>query len=280
MVAVFNETDQSWYRGKVELLDQGPDMKQVKVRSLDFGWILLFKPEALRQLPAALAGQPVRCEKYKMMDIRPRGRFHGYSAADRQAGAEWLRGIINNQVVVAICFKQVRYDGGILADCMVADKNLNRAALQRGHAYSTVGMARPPFRPQPGVRPPAPRQMPVNASVNGADRDYIEYNGKGLARPGRGGRSANFGMNSAGRGSGDMKRMDRNINEEKRTVSQLKNPNLDGTIKAATSCSKSTRFGYGRIRTFLRCRILPNFKKSKPCRKLLCFLFYISLFSL
>jgi Tudor domain len=248
MVAVHNKTDQSWYRGKVELLDQGQDKSQVKVRCQDFGWNRLFKLEALHLLPSAVADLPVRCEKYKMMDIKPRGRADGYSAADRQAGAEWLRATINNRVVVAICYKQVRYDGGILADCMVADTNLNRAALQRGHAYSTLRMAgpvRPPVRPHPGPKPPAQSHIPVHPSVNGADRDYMEYNGKGASRSGDGGRSANTARDYVGKGgadtkSEDVKKLERIISENKKTISQLKkNSNLDTTIKGATSFGKN-----------------------------------------
>ena len=94
-MSVYIDSEQAWYRGKVEQVGQGPDKTQVKVRSTDFGWCRFVKVDSLRQLPAALASLPVRCEKYKMAYIQPRGRDHGYSAADRLAGAEWLKQLID-----------------------------------------------------------------------------------------------------------------------------------------------------------------------------------------
>ena len=245
---MYIDSEQAWYRGKVEQVGQGPDKTQVKVRSTDFGWCRFVKVDSLRQLPAALASLPVRCEKYKMAYIQPRGRDHGYSAADRLAGAEWLKQLINGRVVVAICHKHVRYGGGIMADCMVDDTNLNRAALQAGHVLSTMRMGGPPL---PVHRPP--KFYPNNHFVRGgpvgsfgvgaaADLDYATYNGKGASGAGDGHKSRAAGPNikaggsSVGGKSEEVKRLEKIVSEDKKTINKLKkNINLDAGIEAGTS---------------------------------------------
>jgi len=125
--------DKQWYRGKVEQIDQGTDKKQVRVRMVDFGWNDVVQVSTMCQLPQEIAGIKIRCEKYKMADMKPKGRNEGYTAVDRQSGANWLEKTIGGRVVVAACHKLVKYVGGIQADCMVGTINLNQAAIKQGH---------------------------------------------------------------------------------------------------------------------------------------------------
>ena len=249
---VYSEIDRCWYRGRVEQLDPMPGLNKIRVLSLDFGWNKYYKKELLYQPPADLAGLPVRCEKYRMTDVRPRGQADGYSMADRLAGGEWLRRLINKRVVVAICHEQVSYSGGILADCMVGDTNLNRAALMQGHVIGVykAGGGGPPFAAAAASRfPPSNHYQP--AGVNGGpltqlDLDYTAYNGK-LGAGGRGGSGDGPPMSAAGRAGlrpgimggvkpPNVKKLEKIISNDKKTISQLKKTtNLDAGIKAGGS---------------------------------------------
>ena len=54
--------------------------------------------------------------RYKMADLKPKGRDEGFSAQDREKGAEWLRGMIAKfgPVVKANCHQIVNYKGTYL----------------------------------------------------------------------------------------------------------------------------------------------------------------------
>ena len=238
------EADQRWYRGRVEQLDQAFANNKVRVLSLDFGWNGLYKTGSLYHQPPHLAQLPVRCEKYKMADMKPKGQADGYSAKDRRDGANWLRRLVGDRVVVANCYRQVGYSGGIMADCMVGeDINLNKAALMQGYVISCVYRMVGPTAPPAAYFPPksfagGQRTIPPLGPV---DLDYTTYNGKGGAvlgdgkmgtPPGRGG----IILNGAGGGGGklqDVKKLEKIISDDKKTISQLKKTtNLDAGIKA------------------------------------------------
>jgi len=133
LYGVLYSGDKQWYRGKVEQIDQGTDKKQVRVRMVDFGWNDVVEVSTMCQLPQEIAGIKIRCEKYKMADMKPKGRNEGYTAVDRQKGADWLEKTIRGRIVVADCHRLVKYVGGIQADCMVGTINLNQAAIKQGH---------------------------------------------------------------------------------------------------------------------------------------------------
>ena len=48
-----------------------------------------------------------------MADLKPKGRDEGFSAQDREKGAEWLRGMITKfgPVIKANCHQIVNYKG-------------------------------------------------------------------------------------------------------------------------------------------------------------------------
>eukprot|EP00088_Acartia_fossae_P060917 TRINITY_DN7304_c0_g1_i1.p1 TRINITY_DN7304_c0_g1~~TRINITY_DN7304_c0_g1_i1.p1 ORF type:complete len:513 (-),score=173.85 TRINITY_DN7304_c0_g1_i1:1433-2971(-) len=140
MVGVYNQSDKTWYRGRVEQLNMGKNKNQFRVRMIDFGWNGLYDLTDMVQIPKALEEKEVKLEKYKFVDLRAKGRDHGYSADDRQRGGNWLKKTIGNRVVVASCYKQKNYEGGIMADCMVGDVNLTKAALNQGHAIFTPSL--------------------------------------------------------------------------------------------------------------------------------------------
>ena len=123
-------------------------------------------------------------------------------ALDRFSGAEWLRRFIQNRIVVANCHQQLSYSNGIVADCMVGETNLNRAALMAGHVISVVKMG--------GGGPPL---------------DYTAYNGK-VSGPGDGptvvanGRAGLRPLMEGGK-SPSVKKLEKIINNDKKTINQL-----------------------------------------------------------
>jgi len=134
MVGVYNDSDKTWYRGRVEQLEMGKEKDKFRVRMIDFGWNGIYSLTDLVEIPKQLEDKDVKLEKYKFVDLRAKGRDHGYTAEDRQRGGDWLKKKIGDDVVVASCYKQKNYEGGIMADCMVGDTNLTKAALNQGHA--------------------------------------------------------------------------------------------------------------------------------------------------
>ena len=135
MVCFFNKSDNSWYRGRVEQLNMGKNKNEFRVRTVDFGWNGLYKLDDMVDCPEALKEREAKLEKYKFVDLRAKGRDHGYTADDRQRGGNWLKKTIGNRIVVASCYKQKNYAGGIMADCMVGETNLNKVTLLMNFIY-------------------------------------------------------------------------------------------------------------------------------------------------
>ena len=264
MVCAYSGFQQTWFRGRVEQLGQGRSKDLIRVRAIDFGWNNLFKVEDLVDYPDSLKDVKVLCEKYKMADLKPRGKFDGYSAEDRQRGGEWLKKIINDRVVICSCYKQVKYAGGIMADCMVGDINLNKAALKMGHVIFLPAMVVPQYKGKSapnsnGVYPQEKKpyfnpiqnrfaqkqvqnQFQVNGgqgNVDGVDLDYTSYQGdvlfNGLNRGVQNGAGvlSRPSAGPAGRDSSQVvRKLEKIINEDKKVISELKKTtNLDVGIK-------------------------------------------------
>jgi len=121
-----------WFRGEVEQI-RGKDGRMVRVRMVDYGWKDFVQVSNLCQLPRNLFEAKVKCEKYKMAEMKPRGRYEGYSAADRDEGKVWLEKIMDGKVVDAECHILEKYGGGIQMECKVGNINLNQEALKVGH---------------------------------------------------------------------------------------------------------------------------------------------------
>ena len=101
--------NKTWVRATVEIKN-GP---RVKVQAIDLGSTHLVAPDQCRPLPTEVRREKlsVVCQKYKMSDLKPKGRDDGFSAADREAGAEWLRSVIAGKPVKAKCHAVVKYKG-------------------------------------------------------------------------------------------------------------------------------------------------------------------------
>jgi len=170
------EKDSAWWRGRVEQVGQGPEKDLVRIRMIDFGWNCLVEQCSLVELPKSLENLSVRCEKYKLANLKPRGRAEGFNVADRMRGKEWLEGIIMNQVVEATCHKMTKYHGGIMAECTVGSMNINKAVLSEGFAV-----------PKPGFGGRSNKFTKKNVEFNdiysgGLDQDYVLYDGRDKSR--------------------------------------------------------------------------------------------------
>ena len=237
---MFCPGEQVWYRGKVEQLDQGNQKNLFRVRMLDFGWNKLHKLEDMYEVTDSLRDQKVLCEKYKMADLKPKGKAEGYSADDRQRGAEWLKRVVDDRVIISSCYKQVNYAGGIMADCMVADKNLNKAALQQGHVVVVPAIIASLVGKKSGGNQQnnfRQNRLPFNSGMNGnVDLDYSSYGGSspyfrqmangpmnGLRKPGQTGPPKK---------SDQVKKLEKQIIADKKTINEMKKTtNIDSGIK-------------------------------------------------
>jgi len=250
LVGVYSSSEKSWFRGKIEQLGQGRGKNQFRVRIVDFGWNNLFNLDDLCELPETLKSKELLCEKYRMADLKPKGRADGYSAEDRQRGGEWLKRTINNRVVICSCYKQVKYAGGIMADCMVADINLNKAALKQGHALlvpSIIGSFQNKKMNSQDRNVNKNLQFNQNQMRNNfqnmgmgpgnIDLDYSSYNGSTPFMAEQRGRTGHIGQPRPliGQTNGKsvvVKKLERKINEDKKTINVLKKTtNLDVGIK-------------------------------------------------
>ena len=85
----------------------------MRARLIDIGRGDLFDSSKLRQIPDEIKKMPTVCQRYKMADLKPKGRDEGFSAQDREKGAEWLRGMIAKfgPVIKANCHQIVNYKG-------------------------------------------------------------------------------------------------------------------------------------------------------------------------
>ena len=191
VIAAFSETDKIWYRGSVETLDV---KGKIRIRYLDFGFNELLPLQNLRPLPQNIKELPVHCEKYKMADLKPKGRADGFTAQDREKGAKWLRATIGTNVVKAACHEVIKYKGGIMMDAEVNGHNLNNLALKKGYAIPSPSL--PNNMPMkngrnnnrggmgrgggggggyPNQQPPQMR-IPYGNEGGGWDQDYLDYN--------------------------------------------------------------------------------------------------------
>jgi len=198
----------TWVRATIEQKGLGP---RLKVKALDIGATYLVEPQHCRPLPDSVTREKlsVVCLKYKMADLKPKGRDDGFSARDREAGADWLRSVIGGRTVKAKCHKVVNYKGGIMFDGEVNGHNLNLLALKQGFAKPNpevfgfhaaamnpmmpVGHGLPHHGPRPNT------QMNAFASY---DKDYIDYQQNFGGNKGGGNKK---GANNAGGGQAQQK---------------------------------------------------------------------------
>ena len=135
---------------------------------IDIGRGDLFDSSKIKPINEEVKKLPVVCQRYKMADLKPKGRdegkfskfyfwsilssifgnFSGFSAQDREKGAEWLRSMIQKfgPVIKANCHQIVNYKGGIMFEGEIGGKNINQLALLQGLAV------------------PNPNLMPMQAS--------------------------------------------------------------------------------------------------------------------
>ena len=104
------KTNKTWVRATIEQKGAGP---KLKVKAMDIGSTHLVAPGDCRRLPSNVdrSNLVVACLKYKMADLKPKGRDDGFSAQDREAGADWLRSVIGGRTVKAKCHKVLNYKG-------------------------------------------------------------------------------------------------------------------------------------------------------------------------
>ena len=239
---MYSSDDQTWYRGKVEQLGQGRDKKNYRVRMLDFGWNKLFKQEDMYDISKSLQEKKILCEKYKMADLKPKGKVEGYSAEDRQRGAEWLKRLVKDKVIISMCYKQVNYAGGIMADCMVGDKNLNKAALQQGHVVIVPAIiASMTGKKAATNKQPSLQQNRINFSPGmdgNIDLDYSSYGDSTPVYRGATGGGPSSGPRMNGQNGGtprkspQVKKLEKQIIADKKTINEMKKTtNLDSGIK-------------------------------------------------
>jgi len=179
------QRDGFWLRGKVEQVGQGSNKDLVRVRMVDFGWNCLVELSNLVRLPASLVELSVRCEKYKLDQLKPKGRADGFSAADRMRGKEWFEGIIAGRMVLATCRKKVNYQGGIMVDCKVGENDINKMVLKEGFAVLKPGFA-------DGNRKARKAVGFTGSYPGGIDQDYVRYDGSTCKQAGREMKSKNI----------------------------------------------------------------------------------------
>jgi hypothetical protein len=197
MYLIYSDKDECFARGRIEQTKAGPGGSKVRARLVDIGrgdlfdvkiFLFLFLPVSkcffknrcffqaakVRELPEAVGENhlPIICTRYKMADLKAKGRNEGFSAYDREAGAEWLRALISKfgPVVKAKCHQIVNYKGGIMFDGEIGGKNINQLALMQGLAVPNPAlMAKQPqpqfMLPQAGFGPMRP-QMNHHHRVN------------------------------------------------------------------------------------------------------------------
>lgn len=187
---IYSDKDKCAARARIEQPKAGPAGTKVRARLIDIGRGDLFDSSKLRQIPDEIKKLPTVCQRYKMADLKPKGRDEGFSAQDREKGAEWLRGMIAKfgPVVKANCHQIVNYKGGIMFEGEIGGKNVNQLALMQGLAVPNpaiigkqpfpVMIPGPGFGPRPPMRP-MPHQMPHQEW----DADYLEYGGVGRQGP-------------------------------------------------------------------------------------------------
>jgi len=186
-----------WIRGTVEQKNAGQKRDKLKIKALDAGSMHLVNPNDIRILPDSVNQEnlPVLCLKYKMADLKPKGRDDGFSAHDRERGAEWLRAIIGGRTIKAKCHKVVNYKGGIMFDGEVNGHNLNVLALKQGFAKPNPDVITPSAAAVYG--PPLHHHRPPTAAIHPGyahqwDRDYFDYQHNGGQGGGGGGQKGQW----------------------------------------------------------------------------------------
>ncbi len=132
----FSERDKCHARARVEQPKAGPGGTKVRARLVDIGRSDLFATSSLCQLPddCSETAMPIKMCRYKMADLKAKGKNEGFSAQDREYGADWLRGLINSHgpVVKANCHQILAYKGGVMFEGEIGGKNINQMALMQG----------------------------------------------------------------------------------------------------------------------------------------------------
>jgi len=198
---IFSDKDKCAARARIEQPKAGPAGTKVRARLIDIGRGDLFDSAKLRSIPDEIKKLPTVCQRYKMADLKPKGRDEGFSAQDREKGAEWLRSMISKfgPVIKANCHQIVNYKGGIMFEGEIGGKNVNQLALMQGLAVpnpAIMGKQPVPFMiPGPGFGPRPPmRPMPHQMPHQEWDADYLEYGGVGRAPGGPPGMANNQRM--------------------------------------------------------------------------------------
>ena len=180
---IWSDKDKCAARARIEQSKAGPGGNKVRARLVDIGRGDLFDASKVKKISEDLKALPVICQRYKMADLKPKGRDEGFSAQDREKGAEWLRGLVQRfgPVIKASCHQIVNYKGGIMFEGEIGGKNINQLALMQGLAVPNPNIipkqpaymihARGPPAPTGfgPIRPPMPHQE--------WDADYLEYGG-------------------------------------------------------------------------------------------------------
>ena len=106
----------------------------VRVRLIDLGMTEFITKSEIFDLNSStsIKEMPIRCFRYKMADLKPKGQVEGFSAKERAQGAEWLKSLIADRPVKAKCHEVVNYKGGFWFEGEVDGKNLNLLAAQSG----------------------------------------------------------------------------------------------------------------------------------------------------
>ena len=125
--------------------------------------------------------------RYKLADLKPKGRDEGFSAQDREKGAEWLRAIIKKSgpVIKANCYQIVNYKGGVMFEGEIGGKNINQLVLMQGLAVPNPNLMgkQPTFMMPQGFGPRPPAQMRPMPHHTEWDADYLDYGGAGRMGP-------------------------------------------------------------------------------------------------
>jgi len=193
---VYSDKDKCAARARVEQTKAGPGGSKVRARLVDIGRGDMFDPAKFRPISDDLKKLHVHCQRYKLADLKPKGRDEGFSAMDREKGAEWLRVLLQKfgPIIKAKCHQIVNYKGGIMFEGEVGGKNINQLALMQGLAVPNPFTKQLPFvmhPPHPGfVQRPQPPPMPHHQEW---DKDYLEYGGAGRMNNARS--HPNAGMN-------------------------------------------------------------------------------------
>ncbi len=191
----YSDKDKCHARARVEQPKAGAGGSKIRVRLVDIGRSDLFDASSFQKLPedCTESSMPVKMNRYKMADLKAKGKNEGFSAQDREYGAEWLRGLIQSHgpVIKANCHQIVTYKGGIMFEGEIGGKNINQLALMQGLAVPNPAVMGKNLQPQymlpgynnhPGHRNPMPLRQPMQPQW---DSDYLEYGANNLRGGGR-----------------------------------------------------------------------------------------------